>query len=114
MRTERITTILESVYARLEPLLPSERFYVALYDSPKNELNFTFLREKDSLLTKESDWFKRPLQNDGVLPDILITRGEAILFEKELTSRLKGEGLTYWPGIPPRSWLGVPMKVGTM
>ena len=53
MTTERITNILKSVYARLEMLLPSERFYVALYDSPKNELIFPFVREKNSLRAKK-------------------------------------------------------------
>lgn len=92
--------------------MPSERFYVALYDSRNNELSFPFVQEKDALKTKKSCWLNRPLKKKAVLPDLLIESGENVLFANELSSQLKTKKISYWPGTLSYAWLGVPMKLG--
>lgn len=110
MTTEQIDAILTSVSQRVEKLVPSGRFYVALYDLKKNELSFPWVREGDNI----SAWDSRPCKSDNVLPDLVITSAKGLFYENDLLSRFEKDEICYWPDENniPQSWLGVPMNIG--
>jgi GAF domain-containing protein len=114
MTTEKIDAILNTVHQRVQKLIPSDRFYVVLYDSKKGELSFPLVSERDKLLPKnQSPWTTRPCDPKGMLPDSVISRGVSSLYQTDFSTRLEQEQMRYWPGGElPRSWLGVPLNMG--
>ncbi|HEY72313.1 MAG: hypothetical protein DRJ03_15880 [Chloroflexi bacterium] len=114
MATERIINILMSVNKGVQRLLEVDRFYVALYDPVKAELEFPLVVDSGNMAeTDQASWIPRPYQGHAWLPDRAIEQKAPLLFERDLRKRLEGEGIRYWPdgGKLPLSWLGVPMTV---
>lgn len=113
MTTEKIELILRSVSERVEELIPSERFYVVLYDPGRGELSFPLVRKTDDILSSPPPWLSRSINLDSILPDWVISHGKSLLVEKEFSSHLQQNQMGYWPDHQiPQSWLGVPMTIG--
>lgn len=110
MITKRMEEILKSVSRRVEKLVPSGRFYIALFDPKKKELSFPLVREGDIVTT----WDSRPCESNDILPDLVVTNAKSLLYENDLSSRFEKDGIRYWPDRTdiPQSWLGVPTSVG--
>ncbi len=110
MTTDRMTPILKSVSQKVEKLVPSGRFYVALYDSKKRELSFPLVRDGG----KVTLWDSRLCESNGILPDLVITSAKSLLYESDLLSHIEKGGIRYWPDDQdvPQSWLGVPLIAG--
>jgi GAF domain-containing protein len=113
MATERIRNILMSVNDKVQRLMEADRFYVALYDPVKAELEFPLVVDGGNLIATDQDpWRPRSYQGDTWLTDSVIAQRDLLLVEKDPKKELKEKGLKYWPGDePPLSWLGVPMTV---
>lgn len=110
MLTERIETIVKSVSTRVTKLIPSERFYIALYDSSNDELSFPWVATNKP--NEKLDWGPR-LVAERTLPDLIIMQKESILIEKDVVAWLEREKVQYWPDKNiPKSWIGVPMILG--
>lgn len=109
MTAEQVTAILNSVSQRIEKLIPSGRFYIALYDPKKKELSFHSVRGKEGLSTGEA----RPYRSDDTLPDLVILRAKSLLYGEDLLPCVENGEIHYWPGDDiPHSWLGVPLIAG--
>ena len=109
MTAEQVTAILNSVSRRVEKLIPSGRFYIALYDPKKKELSFHSVRGKEGLSTGEA----RPYRSDDTLPDLVILRAKSLLYGEDLLPCVENGEIHYWPGDDiPHSWLGVPLIAG--
>jgi signal transduction histidine kinase len=114
MITDRIEAILNSVSRRVEELIPSQRFYVVLYDHNKGEFSFPLVREEGIVsANNQSPWIIRPIHPGNSLPDWVISNNTNLLIEKDLSSHLQQNQIEYWPDDQiPYSWLGVPMTIG--
>jgi signal transduction histidine kinase len=114
MATERVEAIFKSVSQKLEEIVPSERFYVVLYDPTRKNLSFPFIRHDGAVLSQaEFPWLMRSIHSEDVLPDWVITHGESMLVESGLSAHLETKQIGYWPNNPfPESWLGVPLTIG--
>jgi signal transduction histidine kinase len=114
MTTERIGSILQSVSQRVGDLIPSDRFYVILYDQNKNEFSFPLVRHNGMIVSDgKAPWLNRLMHSENCLPDWIVATGESFLVEKGLSSQLQEQKMGYWPNdTVPYSWLGVPLTIG--
>lgn len=111
MASERIQKILTSVSDKVQRLMDLDRFYVALYDSIRAELEFPLVVDKGDLAeTGQTPWTMRPYQGYAWLPDRVIDQQAPLLFEHDLVKEIEEAEVEYWPPDGyPQSWLGVPM-----
>lgn len=111
MASERIQNILTSVNKRVQQLMEVDRFYVALYDPVRAELEFPLVVDNDKLVeTSQTRWTVRPYQGRALLPDRVIDQRMPLLFEHDLAIEIEEAEVEYWPPDGyPLSWLGVPM-----
>ena len=101
MATERVEAIFKWVSQKLEEIVPSERFYVVLYDPTRKNLSFPFIRHDGAVLSQaEFPWLMRSIHSEDVLPDWVITHGESMLVESGLSAHLETKQIGYWPNNP--------------
>jgi PAS domain S-box-containing protein len=111
MASERIQNILTSVSDKVQRLMEVDRFYVALYDLKRAELEFPLVVDSGDLVeTGQIPWTTRAYQGYTWLPDRVIDQQAPLLFEHDLVKEIEEAEVEYWPldGYP-LSWLGVPV-----
>lgn len=114
MTTDRIESILHLVSKRIQELIPSERFYVLFYNSNRGGLSFPLVLKDGAILPKaQTPWLERTILSENTLPDWLISSGNHLLIERDLSSHLEQNKLKYWPPGDeiPQSWMGVSMMI---
>lgn len=105
MVSEKIQNIFSAVNGKVLSLIKPDRFYIALYDSRKNKVEFPWVSENAT----KSVWETRQLA-ENQLPDEVLSQGVSLHYEQDVTEQIQSSKLTYWPGDKiPASWLGVPI-----
>ena len=99
--------ILEGIYQEVSGLMPANVFYVALYDTEGDEdqVDFPLVIENGERL----NWGFRRAGNG--LTEFVLRSGQTLLIPTEVQRELDKLGINA-PGIPARSWLGVPILAG--
>jgi two-component system NtrC family sensor kinase len=103
MAREKLQAVCASVSERVQQLLKPDRFYVVLYDSLRQQLEFPWVFEHG----EPTKWSQRPYSADWI-EDAVIDQRKVLSSEtgvSEVTAHYGPEGES------PQSWLGVPMLV---
>jgi GAF domain-containing protein/CheY-like chemotaxis protein len=101
-----VDEVLEESYRGASRLLDTTNFYLALYDSERNEVNF-------ALDVREGE-VSRPVSTRRLskgLTEYIIRTRKPVLVEDNLPERLAQMGVELI-GEPAASWLGVPLLIG--
>jgi len=101
--SDRIETLYHSIHSILGELIPTENFYIALYD-PVNELiSFPYYVDQYD----EPPTGATPLQG---LTGYVIRNGRPLLATREIFDRLIGQGEVQAVGTVGVDWMGAPLK----
>jgi PAS domain S-box-containing protein len=107
--SQDISTLLPSIHLAIQKLIPSENFYIALYDDSANMLSFPYYVDK----------YDAPPQGrvplGKTLTGYLIRSGNPILITPEKVRELEQEGEISTGGDSGTvgvDWLGAPLKSG--
>ncbi len=103
--TSSLDDLLAAVYGQIGRLMEVDNFYVALYDDEADELCFPLVRQAG----QPCQWPNRRL-GDG--PAEFVIRRQQPLFLPGNVSTLLSELGIAPPHPTPKSWLGVPMRLG--
>jgi PAS domain S-box-containing protein len=105
--TLNLDKLLEIVYREIIAAVPSDSFFVALYDHNTDQLEFRIRVDRDL----HEDPSVRPLGN--ALTAYVINHKKPLLIHDYEREKDQLPKMTLWgTGEPSRSWLGVPMLVG--
>lgn len=101
-----VDSVVETIYEFTSKLMDTSNFYVALYDSDNNEIEFVFDITKGT-----TRWHagKRPA-GDGLTEHLLRTK-EPLLMPDNVAEHLRRLGVTQIGG-ESYSWLGAPLVIG--
>ena len=103
--------LLQVIYDQVAKLMDVTNFYIAFWDSKRKHISFEFVREYgDSIKFDDHDWFDREGENG--LTEYVATIQEALLLKSEISNWLQEHAVNCF-GTMPKTWLGVPMIVGT-
>jgi PAS domain S-box-containing protein len=98
--------VIKSIYQNASRLMDTTNFYVALYDSQKDEVSFPFYAEGERVRALPG----RRRTGKGLTEYVIRTR-EPLLVEENVSARLDELGIESI-GQESQSWLGAPMSVG--
>ncbi len=107
--------IFEQVLGHVNQIIPSDRFYVALYDRRNASLYFPVVQLEDGTkLTlselEDGPWSPRPFIPDEKWPDCLWRSDVDVPNDSGPQTWLADNQIDYQPASPPRSWLIAPLK----
>ncbi|MEK6255721.1 MAG: GAF domain-containing protein [Chloroflexota bacterium] len=100
-------TILENIYVYVSRLMDARNFYVALFDSQKDEIYIPLFKYHGD--THEDQGTRRKSGNG--ISEWIIRNGRPLLLREEALDWIKEEGLDI-QDYEAKSWLGVPMLRG--
>jgi signal transduction histidine kinase/putative methionine-R-sulfoxide reductase with GAF domain len=100
-----LNELLEVLRKQLASLVPTESFYVALYDKETDQLTFPLFLRNDEPVAVE------PIAVSEGLTGHILTTGRPLLLDANAPQLLEELGWS-WLGHPARSYLGVPMMLG--
>jgi GAF domain-containing protein len=98
--------ILEAIYRYSSRLMDTTNFYVAIHNKYTNEVAFPIAVEDGKRVT----WRSRPFGNG--MSEYLLRTGQSLFVEDGLEKWLRSQGVESI-GSPSRSWMGVPLRVGS-
>jgi GAF domain-containing protein len=103
--------ILEETQRGVSRLLEAENYYLTLYDAERNEVTLAW-----RVIDRQSQRPNTTLPMEvGGLAEYLLSSRQPLLLTKRQGQRMTELGLEQFPlrpGMPPASWLGVPLVVG--
>jgi anti-anti-sigma factor len=99
--------LLEAVHRQVGRVMEATNFYVALYDEPRQELDFAYTVEDGK---KVPGHRKHPLTSGGVTVYIVEHR-KPLFLEEDMDAQLVARGIVGL-GRPAKSYMGVPMIAG--
>jgi len=103
-KSENLQQLYEVIHGIIGELIPAKNFYIALYNSNKNEIEFSYFVDEYDEIPKTTKPGK------GITMKVLYT-GEPHLIKKEEFRKLEDKReIEIW-GKLPYSWLGVPLKI---
>lgn len=103
--TVHLGELLEVLRQQLARLVPTESFYVALYDEVAEQVSYPlFLRDDQSVSVA-------PMRVSEGLTGHILRNGKSLMLETDAPAILEDMGLD-WPGDPARSYIGVPVMLG--
>jgi len=101
--------IIQHIHQFTSRLLAAENFYLALYDSEVDEIEFKLYTDAGQVVT-----LKEPRRQSGHgMTEHVIRSGKSLLVETDVNERLSELGIE-GVGKEAASWLGVPMKTGNV
>ncbi|MBN2501811.1 MAG: PAS domain S-box protein [Anaerolineales bacterium] len=109
------STIIGSIYEHASHLIDSENFYVALYDTETDQINFPLVIQHGQQLDNNhpdiQHWQARPA-GEGITGHIINTRQPVLVQEnaERILDEMNIEYVHY--GGTTQSWIGVPMTIG--
>ncbi|MGD8779146.1 MAG: PAS domain S-box protein [Ignavibacteria bacterium] len=99
---------MDSLYKKIHDvigmLLPAKNLHIALYDEKKNILTFPYYADENNQPRETT----KP--RNGLIEYVLLS-GEAALVDNKKLNQLVEAGKVEVIGIPPKIWLGVPLKL---
>jgi diguanylate cyclase (GGDEF)-like protein len=96
--------LFSSIHASLSELIPADNFFIALYDSVRDELSFPFWRD-------EHDPLPPPQKPGRGLTEYVLRTGRPQLVSTKVLHDLLERGEVAEVGTPAVDWVGVPLKV---
>jgi transcriptional regulator with GAF, ATPase, and Fis domain len=100
-----LSELFRLIHKILGGLMPSENFYIALYDSSSDLLSFPYYVD-------QFDQPPDPQKPKKGLTEYVLRTGEALLASPEVFQTLLTAGEVEEVGSPSVDWLGVPLKIG--
>ena len=101
--SEGIDTLYHSIHSILGELLPTENFFIALFDPNINLISFPYYIDQ---------YDEKPLEPIHIqgLTGYVIRTGRSLLAPREIYDQLVQKGEVEVIGTPSEDWLGVPLK----
>jgi two-component system, NtrC family, sensor histidine kinase KinB len=100
-----VETILSAIYAQVTELMPTDSFYVALYDAEFDEVSFPMVVEEGERIQGASRRARHGLT------EYVLETGQPLLITQDVAQRAAALGLERL-GRDATCWLGVPMTAG--
>jgi len=104
LRAETLEEIFRALHKIVSTLIPSENFYIALYDPEKKFLSFPYYVD-------EYDEQPPPQPIGRGLTEYVLFHGEPLHATPQKTEELEKAGEVVLIGAPSADWLGVPLKI---
>jgi GAF domain-containing protein len=102
--------ILSALFLDVARVMDVDRLYATMLNKVTLGLDFPLVVSRTSDGLEEHNWPSRAYQPDKLLPDRVLSTGQAILIETSFESWLVKSALAYAGEPLPRSYLAVPMK----
>ncbi|HJS42352.1 MAG TPA: PAS domain S-box protein [Gemmatimonadales bacterium] len=103
---ENLLELLRAIHEIVGELMPAKNFYVALYDSEKDQLEFPYFVDEIDLTCDV-----RPRKLRKGLTEYALRTGRPLLATPEVYEQLVEAGEVELIGAPSIDWLGVPLRV---
>jgi PAS domain S-box-containing protein len=100
-----LNDLYHAVHLIIKGLMPTENFYVALYDEKENLLHYPYFVD-------EIDVWPQPEKPGKGLTAYVLRTGHTLLCDAALDEELIHRGEVEMVGSPSACWLGAPLKVG--
>lgn len=100
-----LNTILSAIYSQVSTLMPTENFFIALYDSKSDEITFPLEMDNGKKVQV------RAHQNGDELAEYIMRTQRPLLIRKGMHLNHESPGLNAAKK-PPASFLGVPLMAG--
>src|SRR5437763_9600032 len=103
--TPGLADLLPAVHQIVGELMPTQNFYIALYDPAHELLSFPYAVDE-----RDEDF---PTKKPGKgLTEYVLRTGQPLLVTPEVQTELERRGEVELIGAPSIDWLGVPLKIG--
>src|SRR5438874_6971887 len=103
--TPGLADLLPAVHQIVGELMPTQNFYIALYDPVHELLSFPYAVDE-----RDEDF---PTKKPGKgLTEYVLRTGQPLLVTPEVQTELERRGEVELIGAPSIDWLGVPLKIG--
>jgi two-component system, cell cycle sensor histidine kinase and response regulator CckA len=103
---ENLVELLRAIHEIVGELMPAKNFYVSLYNSDKDQLEFPYFVDEIDL-----NCDVRPRKLRKGLTEYVLRTGHPLLATPEVYGELVGAGEVELIGAPSIDWLGVPLRV---
>jgi PAS domain S-box-containing protein len=101
---ESIHELFDKIRKFLNNIIDTTNFYVALYDEKTKMISLSYVvDEKDNISSFSAG---------KTLTDYVINTGKPLLATEKILKKLIRSGKVIIAGTPPKTWLGVPLKIG--
>ena len=97
--------IADAIYQEVIKLMPTDNFYLALYDRESDVISFPVTYEHNM---KRLSWSRNP---SGGLTEYVLETKKPLLIEKNVRETVESMGIIHY-GQEALSWMGVPLLVG--
>jgi len=102
---DNLDELYRQVHDILGKLIPTENYFIALYDSEANLISFPYFID-------QFDTQPAPRRPTKGLTEYVIQTGQPLFASPEVFADLEEKGLVETHGTPSLDWLGVPLMVG--
>lgn len=103
--TENLQDFYASIHHALGNLMPTDNFYIALYDPASDLISFPYFVD-------QYDELSPPQKPGRGLTEYVLRTGRSLLVDQQLFAQLVQQGEVGLVGTASVDWLGVPLKVG--
>jgi transcriptional regulator with GAF, ATPase, and Fis domain len=103
--TKSLKDLFPRIHGIISSVMPSENFYITLYDEERNVLQFPYF--KDAL----DEPYLNEIQPGLGLTAYVLRTGKSLLCTQAVHDELERQGAVKLLGVPSAIWLGVPLVI---
>lgn len=101
--TRSLDDLYPTIHEIITSVMPSENFYITLFDEERNILNFPYFKDE------VDEPYVGEMKPGHGLTDYVLRTGKSLLCTQEVHDELERKGEVKLLGVPSAIWLGVPL-----
>jgi PAS domain S-box-containing protein/putative nucleotidyltransferase with HDIG domain len=101
--TRSLDDLYPTIHEIIASVMPSENFYITLFDQERNVLNFPYFKDE------VDEPYVGEMKPGHGLTDYVLRTGKSLLCDQKLHDELEHKGKVKLLGVPSAIWLGVPL-----
>jgi PAS domain S-box-containing protein/putative nucleotidyltransferase with HDIG domain len=103
--TRSLKDLFPQIHEIISSVMPSENFYITLYDEERNVLRFPYFKDA------QDEPYLNEIQPGQGLTAYVLRTGKSLLCTQAVHDELESQGAVKLLGVPSAIWLGVPLVI---